>query len=193
MPRSKHILPFLLEGDVQEINSATTNQAWNQLTSFVNIANTAAIDFTVGEPLQKVPGALLSVIKENADASDITVKLSTLAIDDEFDDIVLEEQDNCVLLMWNGLKWVVLGQFLSVTSTFTGGTVTGATTFSGNVGFYGESAQAQPSSAGETTGFTAGAGTSVLDDSTFTGNVGTIAYTISDVVKHLKALGLLDS
>ena len=191
MPRSKHILPFLLEGDVQEINSASTNQVWNQLTSFVNIANTANIDFTVGEPLQKVPGALLSVIKENSDASDITVKLSTLAIDDEFDTIVLGEQDNSVLLMWNGLKWVVLGQYLG--GSFTGGAVTGATTFSGNVGFYGEAAGAQPSSAGETAGFTAGAGTAVLDDSTFTGNVGTIAYTIGDVVKHLKTLGLLDS
>jgi hypothetical protein len=157
MPRSKHILPFLLEGDVQEINSATTNQAWNQLTSFVNIANTAAIDFTVGEPLQKVPGALLSIIKENSNVADITVKLSTLALDDEFDDIVLGEQDNCVLLMWNGLKWVVLGQFLSVTSTFTGGTVTGATTFNstvrinGNVGFYNQAPVAQPATTADVT------------------------------------------
>ena len=191
MARSKHILPFLLEGDVQEINSASTNQAWNQLTSFVNIANTANIDFTVGQPLQKVPGALLSIIKENSNAADITVKLSTLAIDDEFSTIVLGEQDNSVLLMWNGLKWVVLGQYLG--GSFTGGAVTGATTFSGNVGFYGQPAQAQPDTTGTTTGFTAGAGTAVLDDSTFTGDTGTIAYTIGDAVKHLKALGLLDS
>ena len=191
MPRSKHILPFLLEGDVQEIDSASSNQAWNQLTSFVNIGNTSNINFTVGEPSQKVPGALLSIIKENSNAADITVKLDTLALDNEFDDIVLGEQDNCVLLMWNGIKWVVLGQFLG--GSFTGGSVTGATTFSGNVGFYGESATAQPSSTGEATGFTANSGTAVKDDSTFTGNVGSKAYTIGDVVKHLKTLGLLDS
>jgi hypothetical protein len=155
MARSKHILPFLLEGAVQEIDSASSNQAWNQLTSFVNIGNTANINFTVGEPSQKVPGALLSIIKENSNAADITVKLSTLALDDEFDDIVLGEQDNCVLLMWNGTKWVVLGQFLG--GSFTGGSVTGATTFgstvrfNGNVGFYNNAPVAQPANDADVT------------------------------------------
>lgn len=57
--------------------------------------------------------------------------------------------------------------------------------------FHGTTPVAQPSSTGETAGFTAGAGTGVNDDSTFTGNVGSTAYRISDVVKHLKNLGLL--
>jgi hypothetical protein len=48
-----------------------------------------------------------------------------------------------------------------------------------------------PITAGEVTGFTAGAGAAVLVDSTFTGNLGTTAYTISDVVKALKFLKLL--
>lgn len=61
------------------------------------------------------------------------------------------------------------------------------------VGFFGATPIAQPSSTGETTGFTAGSGTAVNDDSTFTGNVGSTAYRISDVVKHLKNLGLLAS
>jgi len=59
------------------------------------------------------------------------------------------------------------------------------------IGFYSTAGIAQPSSTGETTGFTAGSGTGVNDDSTFTGNVGATAYRISDVVKHLKNLGLL--
>jgi hypothetical protein len=59
------------------------------------------------------------------------------------------------------------------------------------VGFFGQDPVAQPSSAGETTGFTAGAGTGANDDSTFTGNVGSTAYTVGDIVKHLKNLGLL--
>lgn len=49
----------------------------------------------------------------------------------------------------------------------------------------------QGSSTGETTGFTAGGGTAVNDDSTFTGNTGSTAYTVSDIVKHLKAAKLL--
>ncbi len=59
------------------------------------------------------------------------------------------------------------------------------------LGFYGTAAVAQPSSTGETTGFTGGAGTAVRNDSTFTGNVGATAYRISDIVKHLKNLGLI--
>lgn len=57
--------------------------------------------------------------------------------------------------------------------------------------FYGNTPITQPADTGETTGFTAGAGTGVNDDSTFTGNVGTKAYTISDIVKALKNLGLI--
>jgi len=49
----------------------------------------------------------------------------------------------------------------------------------------------QASGTGETSGFTAGSGTSVKDDSTFTGNVGSTAYRISDIVKALKGAKLL--
>jgi hypothetical protein len=49
----------------------------------------------------------------------------------------------------------------------------------------------QASGTGETSGFTAGSGTAVKDDSTFTGNVGSTAYRISDIVKALKGAKLL--
>lgn len=61
------------------------------------------------------------------------------------------------------------------------------------IAFYDATPAVQPLSTGQTAGFTAGSGTAVLDDSIFTGGTGSIAYTIGDVVKHLKALGLLDS
>jgi sugar lactone lactonase YvrE len=64
-------------------------------------------------------------------------------------------------------------------------------TVRGGVGFYGTDAIAQPAGTGEATGFTAGTGTAVNDVSTFTGNLGTTAYRINDVVKALKQLGLL--
>lgn len=59
------------------------------------------------------------------------------------------------------------------------------------LGFYTAAAVAQPSTTGEAAGFTAGGGTTATSTSTFTGNTGTKAYTVSDVVKHLKTLGLL--
>jgi hypothetical protein len=51
----------------------------------------------------------------------------------------------------------------------------------------------QPSSVGETTGYSAVGGTNVDHQDTFTGNLGTKAYTINDIVKHLKSLGLVAS
>ena len=59
------------------------------------------------------------------------------------------------------------------------------------LGFYGTSAVVQPATTGTTTGFTAGSGTAANDDSTFTGNTGSAAYTIGDIVLALKQVGLL--
>ena len=65
------------------------------------------------------------------------------------------------------------------------------TSSSQKIGIWNATPIVQPSSTGEATGFTAGGGTAVTHTSTFTGNSGTKAYTISDLVKHLKAIGLL--
>lgn len=71
------------------------------------------------------------------------------------------------------------------------GTKLGAT--GAKLGFMGATPVVRPSSTGEATGFTAGAGTAVDHLATFTGNTGSSAYTLNDVVKHLKTLGLLAS
>ena len=63
------------------------------------------------------------------------------------------------------------------------------------LGFYGATPAAQQSGTGtNATGFTANGPTNTVHaDSTFTGNVGTTAYSISDIVKHLKTIGLIAS
>ena len=61
------------------------------------------------------------------------------------------------------------------------------------IGLFGATPATQQNGTGETIGFTAGVGTAVNDDSTFTGNVGTTAYRISDIVKALKNYGLLSA
>ena len=63
---------------------------------------------------------------------------------------------------------------------------------SGKAGFFGQTPATQPNTTGETTGFTANTSANVVcNESTFTGNVGTTAYTLNDIVKHLKNLGLI--
>lgn len=60
------------------------------------------------------------------------------------------------------------------------------------VGFFGVTPVAQPASpAGNTHTPTAGSTTSVYVNTTFDGSTGSTAYTVGDVVKALKALGLL--
>ncbi|MGB0758682.1 MAG: hypothetical protein ACPGPS_04085 [Rubripirellula sp.] len=59
------------------------------------------------------------------------------------------------------------------------------------IGFFGATPVAQQSTTGTTTGFTAGSGTSANDDSTYTGNTGSTAYTVGDIVLALKNLGLI--
>ena len=74
------------------------------------------------------------------------------------------------------------------------GTSTGTkigTATSQKIGFFNATPVVQQSGTGETSGFTAGSGTAVNNDSTFTGNVGSTAYRINDIVKALKNLGIL--
>lgn len=59
------------------------------------------------------------------------------------------------------------------------------------LGFWGVAPVVQPSSTGEGNGVNEGAGVALTHTATYTGNFGTKAYTGSDIVKHLKTVGIL--
>ena len=59
------------------------------------------------------------------------------------------------------------------------------------VGFYGSTPVAQATPAGNVTTVAAGSTTNVFVNTTFSGGVGTTAYTVGDVVAVLKGMGLL--
>ena len=59
------------------------------------------------------------------------------------------------------------------------------------LGLYGTAAVAQYATTGTVTGYTGGGGTALTHSDTFTGNTGATAYTISDVVRALKLLGVM--
>ncbi len=66
-----------------------------------------------------------------------------------------------------------------------------ATAADQKVSFHGQNPSTQHSSTGEITGFTSGGSNQAYDNSTYTGNVGSSAYTVGDVIKCLKIKGLL--
>ena len=59
------------------------------------------------------------------------------------------------------------------------------------VGLYGAAATIQYATTGTVTGYTGGGGTALTHSDTFTGNTGATAYTIGDVVRALKLLGVM--
>jgi hypothetical protein len=88
-----------------------------------------------------------------------------------------------------GLTIADAGNIVLATGTGTKiGTATGQ-----KLAFYNSTPVVQHSTTGEITGVSGGSGTNIHANATFTGNVGSAAYTISDVVKALKNLGLLAS
>ena len=91
-------------------------------------------------------------------------------------------------LVDNGSGWaldsVVTPTTINIAALYTG---------TGDVGLYGATPTAQYNSPGTSGGFAQNSGNTVYDASTFTGNLGTTAYTIGDIVKALKLIGIMAS
>jgi len=89
-----------------------------------------------------------------------------------------------------GTSYIILQEAQHINTGTTTGTKIGTATTQ-KIGFWNATPVVQFSTTGTTTGFTAGAGTAAKSDSTYTGNSGTKAYTVGDIVLALKTCGIM--
>ena len=136
----------------------------------------------------------LNVIFDGTDTGDNKITLT----DNLASALDITESTNSYLKFTttNSGEKVVLGKDLDISGDhdLIIGTSTGTkigTAATQKIGFFNATPVVQQSGVNEGTGFTAGSGTPTKDDSTFTGNVGSTAYRINDIVKALKNLGIL--
>ena len=136
----------------------------------------------------------LNVIFDGTDTGDNKITLT----DNLASALDITESSNSYLKFTttNSGEKVVFGKDLDISGDhdLIIGTSTGTkigTATSQKIGFFNATPVVQQNTTGTTTGFTAGSGTATKDDSTFTGGVGSTAYTVGDIVKALKTLGLL--
>jgi hypothetical protein len=146
----KNVLPFFLNGGVQNLGNDATDTAWDGKSSFVNAIASGAKAFTLGvagpdgRPVK--PGTMVVVMKTDANSFAITVN-PTPDIEGDAGTVELNGDNQTCLLMFKAPfgandkgEWVILAK--DADTTFTGGTVGANTVFSGdveiegNVGFY---------------------------------------------------------
>lgn len=89
----------------------------------------------------------------------------------------------------NGALSFPAGAVLSAATSGAGLMIGGAA--AQKLGFFGATPVGQPSTSGTLTGLTASTGTALNHASQFTGNTGSAAYTVGDVVNALKTVGIL--
>ncbi len=187
------------EGRITSLDNATigaTTAAAGTFTSISasdgNITNVGDINCDSISADDAATG--LNVIFDGTDTGDNKITLT----DNLASALDITESSNSYLKFTttNSGEKVVLGKDLDISGDhdLIIGTSTGTkigTATNQKIGFFNATPVIQQSGTGETTGFTASSGTAVNDDSTFTGNVGSTAYRINDVVKALKNLGIL--
>ena len=137
----------------------------------------------------------LNVIFDGTDTGDNKITLT----DNLASALDITESTNSYLKFTttNSGEKVVLGKDLDISGDhdLIIGTSTGTkigTAVTQKIGFFNATPVVQPATTGTTGGTSGGSGTVLHANGTITGGVGSTAYTVGDIVKALKQLGLLD-
>ena len=136
----------------------------------------------------------LNVIFDGTDTGDNKITLT----DNLANALDITESSNSYLKFTttNSGEKVVFGKDLDISGDhdLIIGTSTGTkigTATSQKIGFFNATPVVQPATTGTTTGTSGGSGTALHANATFTGGVGSAAYTVGDIVKALKDIGIL--
>jgi hypothetical protein len=136
----------------------------------------------------------LNVIFDGTDTGDNKITLT----DNLASALDITESSNSYLKFTttNSGEKVVFGKDLDISGDhdLIVGTSTGTkigTAATQKIGFFNATPVVQQNTTGTTTGTTGGSGTALHANATITGGVGSTAYTVGDIVKALKTLGLL--
>jgi hypothetical protein len=136
----------------------------------------------------------LNVIFDGTDTGDNKITLT----DNLASALDITESSNSYLKFTttNSGEKVVFGKDLDISGDhdLIVGTSTGTkigTAATQKIGFFNANPVVQQNTTGTTTGTTGGSGTALHTNATITGGVGSTAYTVGDIVKALKTLGLL--
>ena len=187
----KNVLPFFLNGGIQVLTDNTATESWNGKASFVHAKASGAKSFTLGlsdeNGFPVKPGTIVVVMKVDADANAITVN-PTPDMSSEAASVELNGENQTCMFMLKAPhgsntkgEWVLLAK--DADTTFSGGTVSADTVFSGDVeiegsvGFYNTTPKAQETIA------------AIANTSTATAEA--VGDKVNALIASLKVIGLL--
>lgn len=138
----KNVTPFFLDGGVQNATAGTSDVTWNGTSSFVTIAASGSRNFILPNSVggKKIAfGTMVVVVKSDNNTNAITVN-PTSDVSASVPSVALSTQYQTCMFMFKGPsgstntigEWALLsfGVGGGGGGSFTGGTVSGATTFS---------------------------------------------------------------